>query len=314
MYAAVSLTLGVAAIAWYLEMSALWFSSVGVSIAVATVVNVRDLYTQKRLRDSLNAMIKTECCCTDKCQDPKSVIICTCVLRALCGILAIFAVVISWFERSAFLQGQYTVTSVSWGVVSSAWLISCIPLFISLVQCAAHLAEAKSDGKLEKVLWFRKAVSLWFVHDVVLGIFWLYMATMLYDLADDEDDEEWRTIFLSMVSWHIVILVVHAFAFIDAHQTPLKNTACCASERKPFWWKTLHILALVATYSALITRMRHGDLKTMGSTLPQVSIFVFCTMVVGITKDMQSDTAVQTAQPPRKNQRKMIRLESGLNF
>lgn len=312
MYTAVSFTIAAAAVAWYREMQALWFCCIGLSIAVATFVNVRDLYSQKRINDSLNAMVKTDCCCTDRCQDPKSVMISTCVLRTFCGMLAVCAVAISWLNRSDFLQQNFTLISVSWAVVASTWLLSCIPFSISLVQCAAHLV--KSDGKQDKILWFRRAVSLWLVHDIVLGIFWLYMATMLHDLTDDEDDEEWRTIFLSMVSWHIVILVIHAFAF-DHHPSKNKSGACCASESKPFWWKSLHLIALMATYASLINRTRHGDLKSMGSTLAQVTIFIVCVMIVGITKDFQTEPSIQNAQLTRKNRQHVkLRLEAGLHF
>lgn len=319
MYTIVSFTLVVVAIAWHLEMTELWFCSLGVTIGVATIVNVRDVYTQTKLRDSLNAMVKTECCCTDRCQDPKSVLVSTCVLRCCSGIFAVVAVFISWFERDAFDRHEYTLISVSWGIVSALWLLSCVPLFISLVQCAAHIAGSELDAKMHKIVWYRKTVAMWLVHDVVLGLFWLYMATMLYDITNDYDDAEWRTIFLSMISWHIVVLMLHTFSLAPTINTLRKDKgksiACFAKERAPFWWKVIHIISLISLYAVLITRMRHGDLRKMGSTFAQLVSFVCCAIFVGLSKDMQSNDLFKERKSRLKSRpTSRIVLESGLSF
>ena len=319
MYTIVSFTLIVAAVAWHLEMLDLWFSSLGVTIGVATIVNVRDVYTQTKLRDSLNAMVKTECCCTDRCQDPKSVLVSTCVLRCCTGLLAVLAVFISWLEHEAFNRKEYTLISVSWGVVSVVWLLSCVPLFISLVQCAAHIAGLDMDGKIDKILWYRKTVAMWLVHDIVLGLFWLYMASMLYDIADDQDDTEWRTIFLSMVSWHIVVLMLDTFSVSPTIQTlredNSKSIACFAKERAQFWWKVIHIISLISLYAVLITRMRHGDLRKMGSTFAQLVAFICCAIFVGVSKDMQlKDVFIKRKPRVKSRPTSRIELETGLSF
>ena len=90
-----------------------------------------------------------------------------------------------------------------------------VPYFICLIQCAEEKVKKDKDidNDVDKQLYsFRKYVAMWLVHDVVLGLFWLYLSITLHHLLKD-DDSEWRTIFLSMISWHIIVFVIRELYF-----------------------------------------------------------------------------------------------------
>ena len=111
--------------------------------------------------------------------------------------------------------------------------------------------------------------TLWLVHDVVLGSFWFYLAFMLYDLTDDQDDSEWRTIFLSMLSWHIIIIVLYQCYFKTMWSlypyTPLetKSKPCCSPQQSPKIWSWIRIASFIGVYIVIILRIQKDNLLSM---------------------------------------------------
>ena len=216
--------------------------------------------------------------------------------------------------------------------VCVVWFISTLPFLICLVQCAAKTTdtaltpilindeELAPGGSLkigylkvrlvqggELIVRFRKAVSMWLLHDVVLGIFWFYLAVMMYDLTDDEDDSEWRTIFLSMLSWHIIFAVLHQmylkelWSCVRIEQTPNQQTPCCGPTSADKWWVICQLGGLAAMYVAFIWRMRLPNLTTMGCSEQSLALFItgVCACYFGKTmtrETLQGHQSVSTAK------------------
>jgi len=265
-------------VSWYYADTKSFLISVALSIAFFTVVNIIELWNDAFLQKSYKHMSKDKKCCLD-CFDwssADSVLRLTCVLRALASSMAIVACYISWIQRKHFWNDKhYTTISAFWCVPPGLWLISTIPHIICLVQCAA--------GNNSKLFAFRKRVTIWVLHDIILGIFWLYLACMLYDLADDQDDSEWRTIFLSMLSWHIVIVVLQQIYFTDVWTASL-NVSCCHPKMIPRWKVFIMILSLGIIYSVIMTILKNNAIIQMKCSLSSVILFIAAVLVGYISR------------------------------
>ena len=94
---------------------------------------------------------------------------------------------------------------------------------------------------------------------------------MLFDLADDMDDSEWRTIFLSMLSWHIVVILlwsVYLEPLANVHPSrsamESKTAPCCSLEKAKSLWCVVLIAAYVGIYTVIILRIQQDALLDMG--------------------------------------------------
>lgn len=263
---------------WYSDNSKLFLISIALSIAFFTIVNIYELWNDTFLLKSYKHMSKDKRCCLNwfDWSSADSVLWLTCAFRALASSMAIVACYISWLQREHFWNDKhYVMISAFWCVPPSLWLISTIPHIICLVQCAA--------GNNSKLFAFRKRVTIWILHDIILGIFWLYLACMLYDLADDQDDSEWRTIFLSMLSWHIVIVVLQQIYFTDVWSTSL-GVSCCDPKMIPRWKVFIMILSLGTVYSVVMTILKTNETIKMGCSLSSVVIFIVSVVVGCVSK------------------------------
>jgi len=265
-------------ICWYLGTSTLFLISIALSIAFFTVVNIMELWNDAFFQKSYKDMPKDKKCCLDwfDWSSADSVLWLTCAFRALASSMAIVACYISWLQRNQFWKEKhYMMVSAFWCVPPGLWIISTIPHIICLIQCAA--------GKNDKLFVFRKRVTVWVLHDIVLGIFWVYLACMLYDLADDQDDSEWRTIFLSMLSWHIVIVVLQQIYFTDVWTASL-NVSCCHPKMIPRWKVFIKIVSLGIIYSVVMTILKENETITMKCSLASVIIFIVAVVVGYVSK------------------------------
>lgn len=226
-------------------------------------------------------MAKTECCCSETCTDPLLIRWYTCTLRTISSIFAIASISLSWFHVDD-IQTHFENVQVLWITTSLLWLSSCIPLFIGLVQCAAHISNMtfsnQSQEKLRTIMKFRKYTFMWLLHDVVLGLFWLFMAADLGAWIL-HDDPEWRIVFCSMLSWHMVILVLQ---FMTSSPAMDMEEGAFSSKNKTFWTTIIRILGLFGTYVIAIRRIHAGHLETMGCSLYElifIVIFLLCMSV-----------------------------------
>lgn len=260
-------------ICWYSANSELFLISIALSIGFFTVVNIIELWNDAFLLKSYKHMAKNKKCCLDwfDWSSADSVLWLTCAFRSLASSMAIVACYISWLQRDHFWNDKHYVTvSAFWCVPPGLWLISTLPHIICLIQCAA--------GPNDKLFAFRKRVTVWILHDIILGIFWLYLACMLYDLSDDQDDSEWRTIFLSMLSWHIVIVVLQQIYFTDVWTSSL-NVSCCHPKMIPRWKVFIKILALGIIYAVVMSILKAKETITMQCSLTSVIIFIVAVVV-----------------------------------
>lgn len=282
MLSVVSVAIFCSGVAWYYALAYLWFVSTFVAILTMTIYDMQQSMNNAFLNTAYHKMKATECCSmSEHFKSPQYVLRSTVALRTLAGMLACAAMVVSWYCRHDFSTGHYYVVSGSWVLVTIAWIVSCLPMIISLLQCAAV-----SDDAI--IILYRKTISIWIIHDVFLGLFWLYLAVMLYDLSDDNDDSEWRTIFLSMISWHIIILVLE-----EIYMTPpsLTSKSCCGPGNVQAWWRFFLLLAFVGIYLVIIWRMQANNLTSLGMSTASFVLFSGSVFVAYLCKSSlrQSD-------------------------
>lgn len=261
-----------AIIAWHTRSVDIWFLSLGVTFLFMTFAYCYDLLHNQRLQDAYAKMpLETPCCipCIGWCTHRASIITATCILRAAAGLLAVSACYVSFAERENFWAGDSDVVIGFWGTASATWLVSCIPHVICLIQCAATI-----DSPI--MYRFRKYVAVWLVHDIVLGVFWLYLSFMIDHLLRD-DDSEWRTIFLSMVSWHIIVFVIRRLYFSELWSIT-EHTTCCGPKTRTRWGDILQLFSMFIIYGVLMHVVRDSvDMHPLDVSL--VILFVVAIFV-----------------------------------
>jgi len=241
--------LSCAILAWHLKSVDMWFISLGCTFLFMTFAYCYDLLHNIRLKNAYDKMpVETPCCIPYiGCTHRATIIRATCMLRFVSGLLAVTACYVSFSNREKFWAGDSAVVIGFWGAASATWLASCIPHVICLIQCAAT-----TDSPA--IYRFRKYVAVWLVHDIVLGVFWLYLSFMLDHLLKD-DDSEWRTIFLSMISWHIIVFVIRQLYFSELWSIT-EHTSCCGPKTRTRWGDILQLVAMFIIYGVLMHVVR----------------------------------------------------------
>ena len=255
--------------AWYAALVHYWFLFLLLSIISISIFDMQQNVANEFLNAAYDKMKPTECCAlAEHFKYPRYVLRTTVALRALAGLGSVAAIVITWFCRTDFAKGSYVLVSGSWGTVSVVWILSSVPMIVSLMQCASVTSD-------DIIIQYRKTISVWIVHDVFLGVFWLYLSVMLYDLSDDNDDSEWRTIFLSMISWHIIILILKEIYTRPRQQ---ESISICGPENIQLWLRFFLLLSFVGMYVVVSWRMQDNNLIEMG--MPLSSLILFATSVM----------------------------------
>lgn len=262
--------------AWHFEWVGMWFLSLGGAFLFMTFAYCYDLLHNHRLKDAYAKMpAETPCCipCVGWCTHRASIIMATCILRAAAGLLSVAACYVSWLYREKFWGGDSTVVIGFWAGASATWLASCIPHVMCLIQCAATVESPI-------IYRFRKYVAVWLVHDIVLGVFWLYLAFMLDHLLK-EDDSEWRTIFLSMISWHIIVFVIRRLYFSELWSIT-EHTTCCGPKTRTRWGDILQLVAMFIIYGVLMHVVRDSvDMHPLDVSLVVLFISAICVGYLG---------------------------------
>jgi hypothetical protein len=309
-------------IAWYLIMPVFFTFAAASTIFIATYNDVSRKDLDVFMEQSVHCMSITECCCIHRLwSDPKSVVWTRSGFKILAGAAGTLAVLNTWEYSNNFATKHHFIVSIIWCISIGCWFLSCVPVLISLIQCAAkevHKVHPKSirigdqildygekliiDEKTiqivsgEKIIVrYRSCMTIDLIHDIVIGIFWLYLAIMLYDLSDDEDDSEWRTIFLSMMSWHIVFVTLHHIYIKDIRSCVTitrsnKSRPCCAPSEADKWWSFTQLVGLAAIYIGFIWRMKEPTLTDMGCSSETLGIIILGVVVYYFGKSMHADT------------------------
>ena len=271
-YLGASIAIALAMISWHIERVDFWFLSLGCAFFCMTFAHCYDLLHDRFLHDAYRIMpVETPCCIPHLCCTHRDKIMAiTCVFRVLAGLSSISSCYVSWSYHEKFWRGDSDVVIGIWVATVSIWLVSCIPHFICLIQCAASNNSAE-------MYRFRKYVAMWLIHDIVLGIFWLYLALMLDHLLKD-DDSEWRTIFLSMISWHIVIFVIRQLYFSELWSIT-EQTTCCGPKTRSRWGVIMQLVCMIVIYGVVVHIVRDSvDMHALDILL--VILFI-CALVAG---------------------------------
>lgn len=299
---------------WWAISPLMFYGGVFLSIFLMMYIDISNSIVEDGFLDSaISIMDTTDCCLVHRLwANPTSVRWTTVAFKILAGLAALCATDVSWQHRRSFIDGHYTLVSAVWATAAVLWLCSCIPMLVCLVQCAANprLRPSKSlkiKGK-ELILRFRKVYALWVLHDMVLGVFWLYLSTMLFDLADDMDDSEWRTIFLSMLSWHIVIILLSSVYFeplanihpiVTSTTTPTSQTTpCCSQKKAKSLWCAMLILAYAGMYIVIILRTQQDALLDLGFDSVLYPIGFSCAATLYGTSRMYIDHLTHKGRHP----------------
>jgi len=262
---------------WYMVEVELWYLSVLIALLSLTKHDYDTYVTSAVMREGLNDMDKTKCCNMSYFQDPKSIKSFTLTLRSVTGLMASVALVITYISKDNIVE-QIELVSTCWTIVCIFWFLAVVPLFVSLLQCAA----AKSTPS---ILRYRRITSVYILHDIFLGAFWIYLSTMLHDLVDDVDDTEWRKIFLSMLWWHLLILVCLAVTRVPKKP---KMTTCCGLNTITFWQEFFLLLSIFCIYLVIIYRMRFDNLTDMKLSIFSLVAFEISMIIIYFCKKGQS--------------------------
>ena len=260
---------------WYLVHASYWWIGLIAAATCLTLIHTYTCATHPFLVKSIDSMKPTPCCIKWSClAAPQSILSYTSMLRGLVGIQTIVILLYTW---------QYTPRDIAtlqfaWSIVSASWLCSCVPLIVSMMQCAMQ----------PNLHAYRKGIFIWLLQDVVLGFFWLELSIHLDDLLDGHDDSEWRTLFMSMISWHIVIVTIHELYFshlwdgsgrhVSQKKEAPRLKPCFDANHMDKWWTCLHIVAWFVLYGIVLHRLNQHHLLLMGCTVEQyigavISIF-----------------------------------------
>lgn len=299
----VSLWIIAAAVAWFEKSVVALFACLTGVITFLSVSHVTAIWKDQILDKSMRAMDRTECCCSKACSDPFSIRLYTCALRAISSILAIASIAMSWYYVNS-ISTYYKQVQLMWVVTSILWLVSCIPFFIGLIQCAAHISNITRTpqhyDKIHTIMEFRKYAFMWLMHDVVLGLFWLFLAADLPSWIL-RDDPEWRVVFCSMLSWHLVILVLH---FLTSTTSLDVQEGAFSKKNTSFWLKILRLVGLFGAYLVVMQRIHAGQLATLGCSLSELvlfAIFVLC-FTMGKPRQQVPSRRKKTFDPPDMTQ------------
>ena len=246
---------------WFNADVTLWFVSVLVATIALTKYDNDTYMTSADVQEGLQKMKTTPCCNLSCFQNPKLIKIYTLNLRLITGIFAMVSLCVTFFLKEDFAN-QVQLISAYWVVVCLCWFVALIPRVISLLQCAA----AQSTPA---ILRYRNIMSVYLVHDLFLGVFWLYLSVMLYDLVD-EDDKEWRKIFITMFWWHFIIL---AGLTLYAETEKMETKTCCGPKSMNRWRQFFLLFSICISYIIIIERMRADQLSKMGISLPSLCLF-----------------------------------------
>lgn len=317
LYVLLSASLSTSLIFWYEESMYLWLLTNAVSVFIYTIIHNIELLYSKFFKTAYCYMgDNKKCCCRGKCINAEHTTFWTVILRGISGASAFFNLFYTmWYLNE--IEEKVTILRILWIITASFWLFSCIPNLICLVQCAAHLKD-KEPKTIKMIKHFRTILALRIIHDLLLGVFWFYLAfrlDTLFDFDPDEDEsihaEEWRTIFMSMISWHLVIVLLREIYFSEKTRT--FKGGCCDINNTWVWLKLTRIGCLILIYCIVIYRVDQAILYTMGCSIYAliggiIAIIFICAIHVELDKDSYSSTIIKERVGSNINNPKTISL------
>lgn len=266
-------------VGWSTRHTGLWLMAAAGAIFLFTYDHVYHIWTSTFLKKTLAKLSRVDCCihCLPFRHAPTALRL-LCWIRTVAGMTAAIGAILGW--AYGFNKNNTLRMCIVWSTTVILWLISCVPMTVTLLQCAAVSTKNKD------IFRFRGLVTTWLIHDITLGGFWLYLAIALPDIVDDNDDSEWCTIFLSMISWHIVVLAVQTF-FIesswkenDLTGDDSKTGPCCGAKSAVAWWRALHFACMGVVYILVVQRVQEHHLDNMGLSVSASVTFGLCIVCI----------------------------------
>ena len=145
----------------------------------------------------------------------------------------------------------------------------------------------------------------------------LFDKLFYYDIEDQDEihAEEWRIIFMSMISWHLVIVLVREIYFSE--KVYIFKGGCCDTKNVWVWFKLVRIASLILIYTIVIHRVDKPILYTMGCTIYALIGGIFSIIVVSIVHIKLDNDLYGTIDTASKKTLKMAQdyeLGTGLIF
>jgi len=248
-------------VCWSFENATGWWWSVLASMVCFWLSQMRYLWSKKPVWDRRVG-------CVDNLS---SVYVCMMVLRSLAFVGALAAWVITLYNGERFVSNEEVEwVRWSWVVASSLWVVSLVPLLLSLFQCLIDQDKKRIRGMF---------VS-WLLHDLVLGGFWIYLSYELYDLPDDVDDSAWRTLFRSMIAWHGVIVLFQEIS--RGTPTTSCNTKCFSTASIIGWGICLRLVGLLIVYIVIMMRFESIYVLSMGMSTGLLTAFIIGVVCIAV--------------------------------
>lgn len=266
----------VSSVFWSLENASGWWWSVLAALCGLYISQM--MYLSEQVRDVGAGF----------CNRLSSVYDSMMVLRSLafCGVLTAWAITL--VNGESFVSNEEVEwVRWSWFIASLLWLVSLLPLLISLFQCLIiDHSEKRSEFMVLLLHKKRSEFMVWLLHDLALGGFWVYLSYELYDLPNDSDDSAWRSLFRSMIAWHGVIVLFQEIYRGGAVRSC--DTKCFSKESKGAWAVCLRLLGLLSVYVVILIRFEQSNetglssVLSMGLSTPLLVFFILGVVCIAI--------------------------------
>lgn len=264
---------------WYFSEVDWWYFSASLALLSLTKYDYDTYMSSTQIKQGILNMESTNCCNLTYFNNPKSIKSITLNLRLLTGLLSVVALLATYLSKDNITDNIDWIC-LYWSIVCLFWFVAIIPSLVSLLQCAA----AKTTPAIIK---YRSIMTVYILHDIFLGGFWLYLSIMLYDLVDDHDDTEWRKIFISMLWWHLIIISCLAVRNIPKKS---KIKTCCDINTLGAWQDFFFLFSIFCIYLVIIQRMQSQALQAMGSGFFSLFLFEVSLIVVYFCKTKPTQT------------------------
>ena len=82
-------------------------------------------------------------------------------------------------------------------------LVASVFYFFSGLYYLYFLCQKTNTSKDQRLPVTRNAL-----HDIILGWIWIVLSLTFHDVIDDNDDKQWRSLFCSMIMFHIILMLI----------------------------------------------------------------------------------------------------------
>jgi len=158
-------------------------------------------------------------------------------------------------------------------IASCLYTLNGIILLSILLQCGASDWKKENNKRIEL---FRASM-----HDLILGALWIFLSARFKDVIDDIDDTMWRSLFSSMVCFHLIVLLWKYWKDptlnINLDRDDLK---CCHPLTIPIWVASFKFLSYSMIYYVLLDRLHTYENLLVNMGIPD-NLFLVTGIAIG---------------------------------